>query len=217
MAARHIPLDIWDRILHHCTPWTRYSASFVSKEIFDHCQPVKYQSEPYYFKNYKRFCKNTNMLKEMDDGGRKPIGYVFGDGLTFRKIQGYTCVFTCDNADGEDTRLLDWLILIDDYWRQRLPPCLTYQSFLLENGHIRGHFSPVSYKPTFDVEGDLCQTKAEKNAADCGLLHCLTSGDNSMDLARRGYEAIRLLLRPCVEGLDFSIQIFVDSADPWCS
>ena len=217
MESVYFSLHILDRIWHHCTPWTKHCLGLASKEWFEHFKPVKYNSQMEYYKTYKG-CIDPRLLKEMDNSGQFPFGYVFGNGLTFRKIQGYSCVFTCSNYDGDDQRLQNWLVLIDDFWRQKLPKCLKYMSFIEENGRILGSFDPSKYRPTMDVEGDLCKTKAQKARADCGLLNSFTSGDVSMDLeATRGYEVVHLLLCPFIEGSTFRIQVFVDSADLYCS
>lgn len=215
MAAAYVPLHIWHRIWRHCTPWTRYCLGLANKELYDYFKPVRPKSDADFYKTFKGYI-DPRILKEMDESGRFPFGYVIGEGLTFLKIRGYSCVFRCCNRDGDDLPLQEWLTLIDDYWRQKLPKCLRYTSFIGENGQIFGAFDPSKYRPTMDIDGDLCKTKAQKARADCGLLDCFMQGDLSMDLDCT-YEGVHLILRPVIEGSTFRIQVFVDTAYPFCN
>lgn len=221
MEADSIPLDIWERVSRHCTPWTRYCLGFASKEFYEFFRPVKYAKDAksfsfgiFWFMGKKnRF--NPLELMEMDKSGQNPFGFVFGHRLTFHKIRGYSCVFTCRNSDGEDRRLLEWLIIIDDYWRQKRPKCLQYSSFIEDDGSILGAFDPSKYRPTMSPGGALCKTNAHKERAHCGLLDCFTTKNVSIDLEREtGYELIHLYLRPIIEDLTLRIEIFVHSAEP---
>jgi hypothetical protein len=214
-----VPWDIWDKIHGMCKPWEAFCLSLVSKAFMDRYEPAfmrRTREETDKLSKGECMClfKKASPCDQCKEYGKElkttmnGEGRVWGRGIKFQRIKGYTCEFICENDDGPDEDLMGRLLLIDDYWKKKKPSNLRYKSFVRATSPqlvISGEMEKERYTPC--TEGGVLSVPE----SSAGILNTKYGWEVDIETdIPKGYESVGLLLEPHATKSTFRLRIKFD-------
>lgn len=193
MESPELHNDIWNLISEKCTPWSAYCLSLTCKNLM---QLYRH-----------RFPKSIRGRYEFGCGFYRGCDAFQASAIRFIDIEGHNFVALCENRAGVDTEFQRKLLLIDDYWRFKTPPCILYESLFKDPQalSISGSFPKKGYKPMIQfLNAEPYPAKASNlHRSMGGIFKCMWGKINIDDTTdNRGYRDVLMYVIPTILNLE---------------